>query len=233
MSGRFFDSGGLSHGFLINAGGGFTQTDFPGAIETVAERINNVGEIAGHFTAQTAVTGCSGTLPLTHGFWRHPDGSFTQIDFPGALMTFAKGINDQGEIAGLYIVLTGQFDCSHPLATSITIHGFVRSPKGVFSTVDAPASSGATSTGINAINEAGDVIGAYTSNALIIADFADAEFKVSGHGFFLSGNATAFALLDDPNGGTFPLGINASRKVVGFYADSSGNEHGFLAMRQP
>jgi probable HAF family extracellular repeat protein len=47
-----------------------------------------------------------------HGFLFY-HGSFTSIDFPGAIQTRAYGINPQGDIVGDY------------LADDFTIHGFI------------------------------------------------------------------------------------------------------------
>jgi hypothetical protein len=67
-------------------------------------------------------------LPLTlntHGFVRNRDGSFSSIDVPGALGTYAFGINSAGEIVGFYVDSSG------------VGHGFVLS-HGVFITLDFP-----------------------------------------------------------------------------------------------
>src|SRR4051794_12280113 len=68
----------------------FTQIDVPGATNTSAEDINNVGQIVGQF---------SGGL---HGFL-DTGGSFTQIDVPGGSFTQALGINDAGQIVGAFV----------------------------------------------------------------------------------------------------------------------------------
>jgi len=65
---------------------------------------------------------------------------FTPIDFPGAVMTNAQGINAQGEIVGFYTDTAGR------------THGFLQSG-GNFRTIDYP---GAQLTLARGIGPAGD-----------------------------------------------------------------------------
>jgi uncharacterized membrane protein len=91
-----FQSGGLTHGFLL-ADGELTQIDVPDATATFASGINNLGRIVGVYltTGGTAVYG------------RHLDGSFSLIDIPGAGTILRVSINDSGDIAGSFIDTTG------------------------------------------------------------------------------------------------------------------------------
>jgi hypothetical protein len=52
-----------------------------------------------------------------HGFLRSAQGEFTSIDFPGATLTRAFGINTNGDIVGTYVAGGVQ-------------HAFVRSAQG-------------------------------------------------------------------------------------------------------
>ncbi len=74
-----------------------------------------------------------------------PGSTFTKIDFPGALATFALGINDPGEVAGSYNDATGN------------AHGFLL-VRGSFSTIDFP---GALDTLARGINNPGAIVGFY------------------------------------------------------------------------
>jgi probable HAF family extracellular repeat protein len=69
-------------------------------------------------------------------------GTYTQIDFPGASMTEATGINTAGEITGLYEDSTGG-------------HGFLLSG-GVYTTIDYP---GAQDSYLYGINDNGQIVG--------------------------------------------------------------------------
>ena len=65
---------------------------------------------------------------------------------PGATLTVAQGINNAGTIVGIYEDDEG-------------FHGFVRSRKGDFTTVNVPGASGDTE--INSINAKGEIVGFY------------------------------------------------------------------------
>src|SRR5215831_8027713 len=87
-------------------------------------------------------------------------------------------------------------------------------PVYTFTTLDDPlAAFGTTAFGIN---DAGQIVGAYT------------DANRHGHGFLYSGGT--FTNLDDPLGtfGTFAFGINNAGQIVGYYIDASSNTHGFL-----
>src|SRR5437667_12799120 len=71
--------------------------------------------------------------------------SFTTIEFPGATLTNAFGINSRGDIVGNY------------LNADKSDHGFLLSG-GQYSTIDFP---GAASTEAVAINTRGDIGGLY------------------------------------------------------------------------
>ena len=77
------------HGFLYD-GGNFTAIEFPGAIATYCEGINNYGHIVGSYFDPAEIR---------HGFIY--DGSkFITIDIPSAYATRCIGINDFGQIVG-------------------------------------------------------------------------------------------------------------------------------------
>ena len=61
-------------------------------------------------------------------------------------LTVAEGINNSGEVAGLYFDANGNE------------HGFVLSTKGVYTTIDVP---GSVSTGVFSINAEGQIVGSY------------------------------------------------------------------------
>jgi probable HAF family extracellular repeat protein len=71
--GRYADANG-THGFVLNQGV-FTSIDFPGAVLTVAQGINDLGQIVGSFQGGDAVD---------HGFVLSR-GVFHQVDFPGSI----------------------------------------------------------------------------------------------------------------------------------------------------
>src|SRR5262249_52423584 len=74
------------------------------------------------------------------------DPTFATIDFPGATVTQATGINPRGDIVGDY-TLAG------------TTHGYLLSGDG-FTTIDFPS---VNVTGHFGINPRGDIVGAYSA----------------------------------------------------------------------
>ncbi len=86
---------------------------------------------------------------VTRGFHFH-EGTFTTIEFPGASLTQAWGINPQGDIVGQYV------------AGGIT-HGFLLDTQGNFFSIDIP---GASSTAALAITPQGDIVGQYTAGGI-------------------------------------------------------------------
>ncbi len=95
------------HGFLLSKDV-YTQLDYPGAAFTVAQGINNEGEIVGQYFNDDD----SG-----HGFFRSKKGIYTSIDITDATFTAAYSINDKGEIVGSFDDIDGN------------THGYVGTPK--------------------------------------------------------------------------------------------------------
>lgn len=103
--GLYSDSAGVYHGFIRNAEGGIAVIDVPGASTvpaaapcsaglvagTVINGINDLGEISGHFWD---------TSNNEHGFLRNSNGTFTQIDVPGAYQTAGGGLSDEDVMVG-------------------------------------------------------------------------------------------------------------------------------------
>jgi probable HAF family extracellular repeat protein len=101
MVGSYFEAGGTVHGFLRDRRGRVHTIDAPGAPDfTFAADINNRGQIVGsglNYDSDGNATSAAGFL-LRKGV----EGPFTPIDFPGALGTIPRGIDDQGRIVGIY-----------------------------------------------------------------------------------------------------------------------------------
>jgi hypothetical protein len=145
---------------------------------------------------------------------------FVTIDAPGAGQASGQGtgcfaytdcsviINNWGAITGYYLDASNVF------------HGFVRSPKGKFTSFEAPGSDltpgDFNGTTPNAINDAGAITGVYY------------DVQNVAHGFLRSpeGGMTTF----DPPGSTatIPIALNLESAVVGYYVDETGAFGGFL-----
>ncbi len=143
--------------------------------------------------------------------------TFTTIDIPGAIVTFATDIGPAGDIVGRYIEsIPGP---PHPGLPQPGGHGFLLSG-GQFTSIDFPQASFTIAYGIDS---AGNIVGSYH----------DPDGK--SHGFLLSGGV--FTSIDFPGAiGTVALGINPRGDIVGTYTDIYGQypwqkSRGFLLSR--
>ena len=95
--------------------------------------------------------------------------SFTTIEFPGATLTNAFGINSRGDIVGNY------------LNADKSDHGFLLGG-GKYSTIDF---SDATFTSAGAINQRGDILGRYTldgvSRGYLLVAFKPPAYSQAAH----------------------------------------------------
>ena len=113
-------------------------TNFPGALGSGPNLINNNGEMVGAYWHTAPGVDSHGYTLL--------NGQYTTVDFPGAVQTIASGINDAGEIVGSYVD-----------GANVT-HGFVLDGS-TFTTLDFP---GSNLTDLTSVNNLGEIVGAYT-----------------------------------------------------------------------
>lgn len=199
IAGDYVDAKNVQHGMIlagkklttVNHKGCTTSGGFSaGAIAFYG--INSAGAAAGWCTSTT--TG------LFEGFV-YSGGKFTAINFPKSNGTQAMGINDKGDVVGLY------------LDSSNAQHGFVK--KGTkYTSIDV---SGGTNTEAWGINDSGQI----TVFAL---------GSTGGYESFLY-NGKTFKPVSDPNAGptgTIARIVNNKGDVAGAYFDSNGFEVGFL-----
>jgi uncharacterized membrane protein len=218
--GRYFDASGHSHGYLLDRGV-FSSIDapFPGTSDTDARGINNAGVIVGEYDVPTNIPGL-GTVPIPNGFMRDAAGNFTQIHVPNSVGTIARGINDSGDVVGWYIVVT------NPNTSAIAVHAFLLS-KGFYTPFDVPS---ATATIANGVNEQGEIVGSYTTDPVTINSLLGDRFNNS-RGYVRSADGASLTLIDFPSALDTDCrsGFNPRGQLVGTFADSGGNEHGFVA----
>ena len=88
--GVYLGSDGNYHAFQRTVDGNLFTFDYPGAVSTHAEGINNAGTINGYFTDSSG---------NAHGFFGGL-GYFTQYDISGAANSLPRGINGFGTVAG-------------------------------------------------------------------------------------------------------------------------------------
>ncbi|NNE68701.1 MAG: hypothetical protein HKN33_19215, partial [Pyrinomonadaceae bacterium] len=156
--------------------------------------INDRGDVVGW--------GVGGIFPGgPKGFKLDKHGTLTVIGFPGATVTQANGINDNGEIVGLYL-LGGP-----PQA-------YLRTKDGTYSNVDFPGSISSQAWGINS---RGQIVGQYDDG--------------SGTHAYLRNQDGTFQSFDFPAGmvasGTLFYtrfrDINDKGEIVGYYRVTGGN----------
>jgi probable HAF family extracellular repeat protein len=174
---------------------GFTQIDFPGSTSTVAYGINDAGQIVGDFTNSTGF----------HAFV-YADGTFTQLDIPGASgIAAAQGINNVGQIVGTF-------------GNNFVQHGFVYT-SGNFTQLDVPGLSGLQQyTSPTGINDAGQIVG-----------FSRDSRNFGAQGFVYDGRSNSFTQLNVPGAtDTEPFGINRAGQISGGFGPGGPPAHGFV-----
>jgi len=191
--GQFTDSSGVAHGFVYEEDS-FCRLDYPGGRATNILGINNLGQMVGMFA----------TLTATCGFL-YDRGKFSPpLSYPGAgNLTVPNGINDRGEIVGVFQDATPGEHSFHCKA-------------GTWEALTYP---NAAETAAEDINNSGQIVGG----------FPDAT---GTHGFVYLENVGVFTPpLDHPPSTVIALrGINNGGQIVGGYLDAQGHEHPFLYM---
>src|SRR5579859_5505983 len=93
--GRYVDSAGTTHGFLLKDGE-VTTIDYPGAVFTAAWGINSQGDIVGaHYEDPTKITNSVGS----HGFLLR-GGIYTALEYSAKFGLIPVHINDPRQIVG-------------------------------------------------------------------------------------------------------------------------------------
>ena len=232
--GRWFDLAGHSHGYLLTTGG-FVSIDAPQSLsndtitDTDARGVNNAGTIIGFYNVNHNFGPPNNVISIAHGFLLR-GGTFTAIDYPNAVATLPRGINDAGDVVGVYI----NADTTQNPPT-VSAHGFIYS-KGMYSTVDVPASfdiPAPTATVLSGINEQGQVAGDYTTATVTFSGITGDSLKPTSRGFLRSADGSSFTHIDVPSALSTDCrgGINDHGNIVGMYMDSTNIEHGFETSR--
>jgi uncharacterized membrane protein len=121
----------------------FRSFDYPGAIATQANGINQNGVIVGYYLDSSSVE---------HGFVRSPDGQFEQVDYPGATGTILLGINDAKQVVGLYN------------GVAIFYQGFIFEPPNRFTPIYYGGLASETTP--YGINNNGQIVGAWSGDQI-------------------------------------------------------------------
>jgi probable HAF family extracellular repeat protein len=124
---------------------------------------------------------------------------FTPIDFPGAILTNAQGINAQGEIVGFYTDTAGR------------THGFVQSG-GFWRSIDFPGSDASQALGIG---PAGDIVGTYQRPG----ESAPIAGAIPIHGFLMTRRGGFFKVDYPGHQNTIAQRILPDGTILGCYHD--------------
>lgn len=213
VAGTYIDANGLTHGFVLPAGGSITAFDAPcstGTYQgTVVRAIDSAGDTTGYFT-------CSGQV---RGFVRSASGavfsSFDALQSGNGTSPFA--INSQGAVTGF---------------TGTNQEGFVRNSGSTVTTFSVPepgqSQYGYPTMG-TAINSSGVIAGAYFSNKDNVshgfaraADGTITTFDPANVAITPAGNTSTW------NSGDVPTAIDTNGDIAGSYTDTTGARHGYL-----
>jgi len=213
------DVAGSQNGAFFLPGGGSPQTLTTPANATSAFGINDQGNIAGQYTAGNT----------TPGFYlaNNAAQTFVQIDAPsGPNLVNAQGVNDNGVVVGFYVGNDGQdhgFNANIANARNGVLMGSAVSDPIIPSVPGEPGATFVFSQ-ILGVNDGGLEVGYYGDDT------------TSQHGFLYNPSTDLYTFLDDPAEGfdngvevTQITGISNSGEIAGFYSDTSGVFHGFVA----
>jgi hypothetical protein len=109
---------------------------YPCAVSTSANGINNSNVVVGSYLDSSFTV---------HGFFR--DGHYSKVDVPGSTETEIRGINDKGDIIGVY-----------QIAGPLNFQGFLRY-HDQFTTIDDPQATFGTTA--FAINDKMEIVGSF------------------------------------------------------------------------
>ncbi|HEY2444962.1 MAG TPA: hypothetical protein VGI20_04415 [Rhizomicrobium sp.] len=234
ITGYYYDSNGV-HAFIRNPDGSF-EAPIAYMFGTFGNGINNFDSIVGDYLDASSVQ---------HGFVRDSDGVITSFDPPNSVGTQALGINGRGSITGNY------YDGSY-------VHGFVRRADGTIKTIDPIESLDTYPESINNkgsiagyyfdrssgasygfVRSAGgtiqtfDPLGSENAAAFDISEGGSITgyyYVGSGvHGYIRNPDGTFEAPIDVPGAdGTFPVSINRSGAIAGYFTSFDKTKHGFV-----
>jgi hypothetical protein len=173
---NFSNFGEVSYGFI-------------GADATVFTGVNNQHQVVGYFTVGDGLASfiLSNIDPIAN-----TPITGSGVYYPGSLVTYALGLNDAGNVVGIY------------LDTQQQVHGFLLQGTN-YTSVDFP---GAVATEALGTNNHGDIVGDYTDSAGRVHGFV----RMSGQ----------FRNVDAPFASGLTINaINDTRMVAGTYSSGS------------
>jgi hypothetical protein len=219
VSGYYFDSKLVIHGFLRSPDGKFTSFDPPGSTLTVpVGPLNLEGAIVGYYLDSSL---------LFHGFVRWPNGKIDTFVGPGSCNTGtptgcygsgAYNINIFGTSVGAFMDDSGNF----------VQRGFLRRANGAITTYEPPEAGTGPYQGViwnqvTGLNDSGALTMAY-----LAANNVYHGFVRSPEGKYKTFDAPGADLTPGNYDGTIPVSINQEGAITGYYVDISYAAHGFV-----
>jgi hypothetical protein len=163
-------------------------------------------------------------IPLGAGEQEHENEFvFSSIDVPGAARTTLQGINDAGEISGIFLDARG----SHGFILRAAVCDRERTSRGDLIVVDYP---GAAWTYVYGINAQGDVVGIYGRPGEPDPLFAP---TVAMHGFLRSRKGQFTDIHYPDHLYEIPQRITSTRIVLGCYHDTDFMDSMYGFTRSP
>ena len=129
--------GGFTGGWLRLPDGTTATLTLPAGTRVTPRSISANGTIVGSFLRGA-----------THGFILD-DAGYTEVDYPGAISTFLRGVNASGTMVGT---------CILPPQTQPQTRAFLLERDGTFSLLDIPGSTRSEALGIN---NRGQIVGSF------------------------------------------------------------------------
>ena len=180
--------------------------DYPSAYTTDYTGINNSGQLSGYLTYSDGYS--QGFIRTGSNFspYEHPDSSYNACNWFLPCGTWFTGINNNGEVVGVYTDTNGIY------------RSFLYYGTGAPTPIDHPNSAtGTIYTSVNGINDSGQAVGYFWDST---------ETNTPGHGFVYNG---VFEVFDHPGAaitgeGTYILGINNAGQAVGWFDDGEKSQ---------
>lgn len=195
--GEYTDSSGLNHGMLFTSDQDLITIDDGSAANnsTVCQGINAAQQIVCNYVDSSGNSQAA----------LYVNGSYTQITYPGAASLSAYGIDDAGDLAGVFT------------DSSNNSHGFLLKGGigGTPTQLDAPGATFTVASGINNKGEVitywGDSTGYVESSLYEISSRTYTKYNLPGAAF------------------SFASGIDDAGDIVYTWTDTEGNVHGGLS----
>jgi uncharacterized membrane protein len=177
------------HGFLLS-GGIFTYIDFGTNFNTFLYAINDVGQIAG------------GTSSPNGFVYDIATQTFTDISYPGAVVSTATSINNAGRVAGFFALEHGIYSRNHGFVFQNNQFGVIVHPGWDNTDVWGEAESG-----------------------VLVGNGSGTSFR------FRQGTFYPITIPNEPNYVAYGIN-SAGTAITGVYSPSSGSQVGFIYQNQ-